>query len=155
MRLVGAALLLALASLPALADDAKPADPKPTETRAHVPLRVVRMLPDAGQALLYDRTKGTYVAVGAGEAVEGFTVDSVEDDEVTLVSDAGATVVLAAPARHRRVADTGNADDGEEAERPARHRPRVAAAEPADPYAGGAQQPADPYAGGPQQPADP
>jgi hypothetical protein len=113
------------------------------------------MLPDAGQALLFDRTKGTYVAVGAGEAVEGFTVDSVEDDEVTLVSDAGATVVLAAPARHRRAAEPGNTDDADEAERPVRHRPRaerVAAAEPADPY-GGAQQPADPYAGG--QPADP
>ena len=156
MRLVGAALLLVLSGAVALADDAKPADAKPTEARAKVPLRVVRMLPEAHQALLFDRTRGTYVVVEAGQTVEGLTVDAVDDDEVTLLSDAGALVVLAAPApaRHRRAAGSGKAADADTAAddvpaAPAK-APTTAKADPqpADPYAAtpGEPQPADPYA---------
>jgi len=159
MRLVGTALLLALLGASALADDAKPADSKPAEPRAKVPLRVVRMLPEAHQALLFDRTKGTYVVVEAGQTVEGLTVDTIDDDEVSLLSDGGALVVLAAPApaHHRRTTDADEADAparGDAAAKapavaPAR-TPATAKAEPqpADPYAAtpGEPQPTDPYA---------
>lgn len=156
MRLVGTALLLALLGASALADDAKPADSKPTEPRAKVPLRVVRMLPEAHQALLFDRTKGTYVVVEAGQTVEGLTVDTIEDDEVTLLSDGGSLVVLAAPApaHHRRTGDADEADAPAKADTAAK-APAVAKAEPqpADPYAAkpddpktGEAQPTDPYA---------
>ena len=143
MRLVGAALLLVLSGAVALADDAKPADAKPTEARAKVPLRVVRMLPEAHQALLFDRTRGTYVVVEAGQTVEGLTVDAIDDDEVTLLSDAGALVVLAAPApaRHRRAAGSGKAADADTAADDVPAAPAKApATAKADP------QPADPYA---------
>jgi hypothetical protein len=138
MRFVGAALLLTLATVSASAEDSKPADSRPT---TKVPLRVVRMLPDANQALLFDKTHGNYVAVGAGQAVDGFTVNAIEDDEVTLMSDSGAVVVLAAPA-HRRRADTGSDDETQPVAKPVVAK---AAPAPADPY-GPEPQPADPYA---------
>jgi membrane-associated protease RseP (regulator of RpoE activity) len=175
MRLVGTALLLGLLGTPALADDAKPAEAKPVETRAKVPLRVVRMLPEAHQALLFDRTKGAYVVVEVGQTVEGLTVDSIDSDEVDLLSDGGALVVLAAPAqmRHRRSAGedddeavapvkpapagtapaatapaaTAPATTAPAATAPATASTAKAEPQPADPYAAsGEAQPSDPYA---------
>ncbi len=108
MRVARVLLFLALSGAVAHADDAKPADPHPADAapaRTKIPLRVVRMLPETKQVLLFDKAKGTHVVVEAGQAVEGYFVDSIEDDEVTLLSDNGATVVLAAPDpvwRHRR-----------------------------------------------------
>ncbi len=151
MRLVSAALLLALSGAVALADDAKPAESKPAEPRAKVPLRVVRMLPETHQALLFDRTRGNYVVVEAGQTVEGLTVDAIDDDEVSLLSDGGALVVLAAPApaKHRHAASSGNDDD----DAPAKE-PTIAAAAPAPtPPAKAEPQPADPYAAMPAEPA--
>src|SRR3954471_18471846 len=107
MRIARALLFVALSGAVAHADDARPADApaarpadaaaKPAESHAKVPVRVVRMLPETHQALLFDKTKGTHVVVEAGQAVEGFLVDSIDEDEVTLLSDDGATFVLAAP----------------------------------------------------------
>ena len=140
MRVARVLLFLALSGAVAHADDAKPADPHPADAapaRAKVPLRVVRMLPDTKQALLFDRTKGTHVVVEAGQAVEGFYVDSIDDDEVTLLSDNGATVVLAAPDpawRHRREGDKADAS------RPAKTTATAPAVKSGEP------QPADPYA---------
>ncbi|MBV8761957.1 MAG: PDZ domain-containing protein [Deltaproteobacteria bacterium] len=143
-------LFLALSGAVAHADDAKPADPHPADaaapaapTRAKVPLRVVRMLPETKQALLFDRTKGTHVVVESGQAVEGYLVDSIDDDEVTLLSDSGATVVLAAPDpawRHRRDGES-TADAGKPAAKPAA-KPATAATTAKS----GEPQPADPYA---------
>jgi len=150
MRVARVLLFLALSGAVAHADDAKPANPHPADAapaRAKVPLRVVRMLPETKQALLFDRTKGTHVVVEAGQAVEGFYVDSIDDDEVTLLSDNGTTVVLAAPDpawRHRR-----EAADKADATRPAKTAataPPTTGPAPAPAPKAGEPQPADPYA---------
>ena len=49
----------AVRELLTLADEPKPADPKPEVARKRVPLRVVRMLPETKQVLLHDRNRGT------------------------------------------------------------------------------------------------
>ena len=56
MRVARVLLFLALSGAVAHADDAKPADPHPADAapaRAKIPLRVVRMLPETKQALLF------------------------------------------------------------------------------------------------------
>jgi hypothetical protein len=117
MRLFRAVLLVALASSVAAADGSK------------VPLRVVRVLPSTNQALMFDKTRDTHVLAAVGETVDGFTVEDVGDDEVTLTGADGAQVVLAAPDRpwerapHRAPA------------RPAKPQPPKAEPAPIDPYA--------------------
>ena len=146
MRVARVLLFLALSGAVAHADDAKPQDPHPADAAAShvkVPLRVVRMLPDTRQALLFDRTKGTHVVVEAGQAVEGYLVDSIDEDEVTLLSDSGTTVVLAAPDpswRHRRD-EHATGRPGAEGKRTADGKSAAGTAAKS-----GEPQPADPYA---------
>lgn len=107
MRLLSAVLFVALtgsigfaedtAPPPAPADTAKPAEAKPRGTRTKVPLRVVKLLPETGQVLLFDKTKGTHVVAEVGQDVDGYVVDEIGDDDVTLVAQNGTEVILAAP----------------------------------------------------------
>lgn len=139
MRFLSAVLFLALTGSVALADDAKPADAQPEATvkvpKQKVPLRVVRMLPETGQVLLFDKTKGTHVVAEVGQDVDGYRVDDIDDDEVTLIAPSGSEVILTAP-WHRK------ADRKTDAKK--------AAPAPQDPYADAstdaAPGPADPYA---------
>lgn len=116
MRLVAALLFVALTGTASLADEAKPADPKPEVTRGKVPLRVVRMLPETRQVLLHDKNRGTHVVAEVGQEVDGYIVDEIEGDEVTLVAPSGAEVILTAPeiswrrraAERKAAARTGN-----------------------------------------------
>ncbi len=119
--------------------------------RQKVPIRVVRILPETNQALVYDRSNGgTHLLVTIGEKIGSYTVEAIDEDEVTL-SESGRQIVLAAPERPwrrrapeaRRAADLSRAPRGEE---PA----------PADPYAGSAVPVASPSAAAPgPAPADP
>jgi hypothetical protein len=84
MRLVRAVLLVALASSLAAADGSK------------VPLRLVRVLPQTHQALLLDRTRDTHVLVDLGGTIDGYTVQDIAPDAVTLSSTDGQ-VILEAP----------------------------------------------------------
>jgi len=109
MRLVVGTLAVLLSQSIALAEDAPPArveaavDAAPpagvATQRAKLPVRVVRILPETRQALLFDRTAGgTYLLVGVGEKVAGYMVAAIDDDEVTLAaSDPQKQIVLAAP----------------------------------------------------------
>ncbi len=152
MRLVGSVLFLALAASVAFADDAKPADPKPeAETapaptvKAKVPLRVVRVLPDTHQALLFDKERGTHVLAEVGGTVDGFKVEDIDDDEVTLEGASGE-VVLTAPAPRWRQGDDRPERSERRAERHvARAERREGKAEP---------QPEDPYADPPVRAVD-
>lgn len=138
MRLVSAFLFVALTGSAVIADEARPADPKPEVTKKKVPYRVVKTLPETGQVLLFDRNHGTHVVAEVGQALEGYTVDEIDDDEVTLIAESGATVILASPPPPRQ------------AKRTAKARPQ----QPVDPYAdpaataeaGANPAPADPYA---------
>jgi membrane-associated protease RseP (regulator of RpoE activity) len=115
MRLMRLALFVALASGTAFAG-------------SKVPLRVVRVMPETHQALLYDKTQGTHVLVELGKSIDGYVVSDIDEDEVTLTTDSGSEVVLAAPDWHHR-------DAKEPAAKPA--------TAPQDPYA--AEAPQDPY----------
>ncbi len=111
MRLVsrlapGVISLVLLAPL-ARADDATTSPPasisppaadavRSDAARSKIPLRVVRVMPESRQALLFDRTRATHVLVEIGAKLDGYTVADIDDDSVTLVRD-GREVVLMAP----------------------------------------------------------
>ncbi|HEY1816737.1 MAG TPA: PDZ domain-containing protein [Kofleriaceae bacterium] len=100
-------------------------------------------MPETHQALLYDKTAGTHVLVELGKTLDGYTVQDIDEDEVTLEADSGTEIVLAAPEwRHREDRD----DRDDRGDRVAAAKPAVkpAAAAPQDPYA--APGPQDPYA---------
>jgi hypothetical protein len=140
MRLVSALLFVAFTGSAVLAEEAKPADPKPEVTKKKVPFRVVKMLPETGQVLLYDRHKGSHVVAEVGQALEGYTIDEIDEDEVTLISETGASVILTAPPppRFRR---------GAAKKAPAPVDPYAAPGEAdATSTAGAAIAPVDPYA---------
>lgn len=171
MRLVVGMLAVVLASPIAAAEDGAPARVEtkaeaasPAPARQKVPVRVVRILPETNQALLFDRSGGgTHLLVMVGEKVGGYTVEAIDEDEVTLSAN-GQQIVLAAPERPwRRRGGEGRPA----AERLAEERPAAAhggAPAPTDPYGGaaepgqaagsggaasssrGAMGPADPYA---------
>jgi len=84
---------------PAPASPAAPAPPTsaPRVARARVPLRVVRVMPESHQALLFDRSRSTHVLAEVGGTIDGYTVEDIDDDQVTLRFQ-GTEVVLAAPA---------------------------------------------------------
>ncbi|HTL35162.1 MAG TPA: PDZ domain-containing protein [Kofleriaceae bacterium] len=138
MRFLPALLFLALTGSVALAEDAsppssdaKPADAKPEAAapvaKRRVPFRVVRMLPETRQVLLFDKTKGTHVVAEVGQDVEGYLVDDIDDDEVTLVAPSGAEIILTAPDMTWR---------RRQAEKNAKAKaPAAADAAPEDPYA--------------------
>ena len=147
MRLVGAFLFVALAGSFASADDAKPSDsqpaPAPTAAKPKVPLRVVRILPETHQALLFDKTKGTHVLADIGKTIDGFLVDDIDDDEVTLTAEGGAQIVLAAPDRSWRRHDDRDDREARPAKPAVKPADKKTAPAPQDPYAAAA--PVDPY----------
>ena len=55
-----------------------------------MPYRVVRILPETEQVLLFDKIHGTHVVAENGDALDGYTIDDIDDDEVTLVADDGS-----------------------------------------------------------------
>lgn len=112
---------------------AKPADAK-------FPLKVVKLLPESEQALLFDTRRNRHVLVEVGETVGDYTVSAIGADEVTLVGkDMPVEIALFAPeakkAKKAPVAKAPKPADPYAAEEP------VATAEPAP-----AEAPADPYA---------
>lgn len=136
MRLVVGFLALTLSGSLALADEAKAPEPEasipvaaPISHKARTGLRVVRILPESNQALLFDKNRGTHVLAEVGSTIDGYTVDAIEEDEVTL-SASGKELVLSAPGAS---ASAGRSLREERAEKPA---PRKA---PADPYADAAE----------------
>jgi hypothetical protein len=178
MRLVAGTLAILLSQSLALAEDAPPArvaaageeaPPAGAATqRAKVPVRVVRILAETKQALLFDRSSGgggTYLLVGVGEKVAGYTVEAIDDDEVTLSMN-DKQIVLAAPDqswRRRRGGRGGGegAVGGGGREDRVVVRPAPSEPAPADPYGGAVGDttpvpaPADPYAKPGPAPADP
>lgn len=145
MRLVAGLLALTLTGTLAFADDAKAPEPQPTQaerSRAKVGLRVVRVMTESQQALLFDKNRGTHVLADVGSLVGAYTVTAIDEDEVTLSSE-GREVVLAAPEstwRGRRGASPAIAAK----KAPAADTTAVA---PADPYADPAEPMTNPYDG--------
>ena len=136
MRLVAGVLALSLFASFARAEDTRTAEPPARDvTHGKVPLRVVRIMSDSHQALLFDRDRATHVLAEIGGKIDGYTIEAIDDDEVTL-SVEGKQIVLAAPAhggsrRHDR-------------DRPAMHVRSAAAARQTDTIAAN-PTPVDPY----------
>lgn len=97
MRLVVGLFAMFLTASVARADEANSPDPKAVAPRAKVSLRVVKLLPESHQALLFDRNRGTHVLAEVGGTIDGYKVEDIDDDEVTLSVD-GKEIVLTAPA---------------------------------------------------------
>lgn len=141
MRLVVGLLALTLTGSIALADEANAPEAQPelgpvasVAPRAKAQLRVVRILPESNQALLFDKNRGTHVLAEVGSTIAGYTVDTIDEDAVTLSAN-GKELVLAAPA-----ARTGWRSLRQER---AEKAPAKEVEAPVDPYAGAV---ADPYA---------
>ena len=112
MRLVAGAVAFALFAPIAAADDTSSESTRPTAPasapgpaaatgkapRGKVPLRVVRVMPESHQALLFDSRRSTHVLAEVGGQVAGYTVDDIDGDTVTL-HRGRQQIVLAAPAR--------------------------------------------------------
>ena len=142
MRLVVGLLALTLSSSIALADEVKAPElqPEPVPVASVAPkvkagLRVVRILPESNQALLFDKNRGTHVLAEVGSTIAGYTVESIDEDEVMLSAN-GRELVLSAP--ENATATRGRSLRTEKA-------PTRAAEVPVDPYANSAA-PSDPYA---------
>ncbi|MGE3766108.1 MAG: PDZ domain-containing protein [Kofleriaceae bacterium] len=148
MRLVVGLLALTLSGSIALADEAKAPEPQPEPVpaasvapKSKPGLRVVRILPESNQALLYDKNRGTHVLAEVGTTIAGFTVDTIDEDEVTL-SAGGRELVLSAPEQ----ATSTKRSLREERALPA---PKAPAGDLVDPYADATDAgsaPLDPYA---------
>lgn len=150
MRIVVGLFAVVLGASVAVADDAPAPTPAPTvaaTAKKAPPLRVVRVMPESKQALLFDKAANKHVLVEVDGTIAGYTVTEIEDDEVTLLKD-GSELVLAAPMR--RGDRTANAD----APAPT---PKAKTAAPSDPYADDGKKPEDPYGAkeAPSKPEDP
>ncbi|MFT3694704.1 MAG: PDZ domain-containing protein [Kofleriaceae bacterium] len=107
-------------------------------------LRVVRVMPETHEALMFDKAHNKHVLVEEGKEIDGYRVDEVDDDTVTLTPlDGGPQMVLAGPDPTWRQHRSGAA-------KPAKKAPAADAAMPQDPYASAAPQ--DPYADAPTAP---
>jgi len=108
MRLASGVLSLVLLAPLARADEATTppqADAvRGDAARSKIPLRVVRVMPESRQALLFDRARATHVLAEIGAKLGGYTVSDIDDDSVTLVRD-GREVVLMAPSPGDRPID--------------------------------------------------
>ncbi|MEO6772367.1 MAG: PDZ domain-containing protein [Kofleriaceae bacterium] len=129
--LLGSAAFAEEAAAPPAAPAA--AAPSPARAAKKLPLRVVRVLADTQQALLFDRSKSTHVLVEVGTQIDGFAVTDIDDDTVTLTAEGGQQIVLAGPDPSWR------GHEHHAAQQPA----KAIVQAPEDPYA--AATPVDPY----------
>src|SRR5215468_6983615 len=108
MRLVAGVLSLALFAPFVRAEDTTtppapppaptpiPAPPAAVPSAARVPFRVVRVMPETRQALLFDRSRNTHVLAEVGGKLDGYTIEDIDEESVSLRRD-NQQVVLAAP----------------------------------------------------------
>ena len=91
---IAALLLAAAAAGPAAAEGPAPGPAVPRAVKpAKIPFRVVKLMPDAAQALVYDRTTSEHLLVQVGDDVGEYQVIDVDDEELVLWRD-GREIVL-------------------------------------------------------------
>src|SRR5215217_5375981 len=98
LRLLSGVLALAVFAPIARAGDANP--PAPVRTmaepaRSRIALRLVRVMPESHQALLFDRARATYLLVEVGGTAGGYEVEDIDDEQVTLRSGDKQIVLVA------------------------------------------------------------
>jgi hypothetical protein len=99
-------LLLALAgcllagTAEASAEAPTPGVPRSKITKKRLgkmPFRVVKLLPETGQVLVYDQERHAHVLVAEGEVISGFTVVEVDEDSLVVARDGRELVLIADP----------------------------------------------------------
>ncbi|HEX7842541.1 MAG TPA: PDZ domain-containing protein [Kofleriaceae bacterium] len=140
MRLVTGALALVLFASIARAEDTTTSEParsvRSAEDPAHskIPLRVVRVMPESHQALLFDRARATHVLAEIGGKLDGYTVEDIDDDTVTLNRDSQRIVLVAPPHANRRHRDAAHDRDTAHVRSAAARPSDTAEPAPVDPY---------------------
>jgi hypothetical protein len=84
------------------APQAKPAKKK----LGRVPFRVVKLLPETSQALVYDQDRRAHVLVAEGDTVGGFSVVEIDDDHLVVSREGREVVLVADPRAPQPVAGT-------------------------------------------------
>lgn len=99
LRLVSGVFALTVLAPLVQAGDAKspPSASAAEPARSKVALRVVRVMPESHQALLFDRVRATYLLAELGGTVDGYAVEDIDDEQVTLRSGDKLLVLVAAP----------------------------------------------------------
>lgn len=134
MRLVIGLCAVALSAAVARADEPNVSQsPSSAAVQARVPLRVVTMLPETNQALLFDVHQGTHVLVGVGATIAGYRVEGITRDAVIL-SAPGAHLVLTSDRGGRAPHAAGPAGPATSAP-PVPLQPAGTPRAPEDPYA--------------------
>ncbi len=91
---------LAVTAGAASADAPRPSGSKGKAARARigkVPFRVVKLLPETRQALVFDRDRGAHVLVSEGERLGAFDVVEIDDDQVVLGRDGREVILVVDP----------------------------------------------------------
>lgn len=156
MRLVVGLLALTLSGSIAIADEVKAPESNgpqpeaplvaPVAVKAKAGLRVVRILPESNQALVFDKNRGTHVLAEVGSTIGGYTVESIDEDEVTLSAN-GRELVLSAPESTTAIKRSLREEKALPAKKGSLVDPYADTATPSDPYAADAgDAPVDPYA---------
>lgn len=132
---------LGLAASPARATaEAPPPAPRTKVAKKRLgslPLRVVKLLPETGQALVYDQSRRAHVLVQEGDLVAGYAVVEVGDEHVVVARD-GRELVLVADPRAPQLAPGAEAavlDPYGDAAPAAPAGKATAGLQPIDPYA--------------------
>lgn len=102
LRRLTLALGLCLAAGSARAEAEAPnvavSQPKPAKKKlGRVPLRVVKLLPETSQALVYDQDRRAHVLVAEGDTVGGFSVVEIDDDHLVVAREGREVVLVADP----------------------------------------------------------
>jgi hypothetical protein len=93
---IAAALLTSLVGIaPVGAEGAEPAPAAAAQSRrpAKIPYRVVKLMAEKDQAIVYDRASGEHLLVQLGDDLGAFQVVDVDDEELVLWQD-GREIVL-------------------------------------------------------------
>lgn len=102
------ALCLAVGSARASAEAPNPAPglAKPAKKRVgRVPFRVVKLLPETGQALVYDQDRRAHVLVAEGDQLGAFAIVEVDEDTLVVARDGRELVLVVDPRAPRMAAD--------------------------------------------------
>lgn len=147
---IALALCLAVGTAGASAEAPNPAvsQAKPAKKRVgRVPFRVVKLLPETGQALVYDQDRRAHVLVSEGDRLGNFDIVEVDEDSLVVARDGRELVLVTDPKAPRLAPDeapvmldpygAGVVDPYASASaRPAAAPSKAAVGAPIDPYAG-------------------
>lgn len=80
---------------------------KPAKKRVgRVPFRVVKLLPETRQALVYDQDRRAHVLVAEGDQLGAFTIVEVDEDSLVVAREGRELVLVVDPRAPRLAADT-------------------------------------------------